>query len=510
MTVRAARHLKHAVFGAAIAYSLYLQTLIPAEVFVTGDSGLKALMTHQFARGDFHTDLRMQASVPWAPRLWAQGLYPFRPPYVYELADKHFIRFPLTLPFLTAPFYGAFGFRGLTVLPLLAIWVLWWRFLSACESLHIGDAAATVGFAALAFGSYLTYYSATFWDHAPAVALVCSGAFLVIARPPTLGTALVSGACLGGAVWLREEVLLFVSCLALVPAVSRGGGWPRWSLLVWWCAIASAVTALLLFNQAIYGSVFGVHGLTVVDELRATGAERGWLSLQRSGRDFLVFFPPALLAFPLFFGPRRRKSALAQVLLAALVFALAAPWLIRIFGKEWGPRFLLPAVPVFCLGIAETAERAKVLGRRYKTAAVVACAILLALGIHRNTIGAAQELSRRYARRAASFHAVKADPSPVVAVSHEFVAQQLAGLDGSKLFFLTPRAVDIKALAVAVDASGDSRFLYVCDPTYECGPTEAGVAARWEARERSGLRIVFRRLAGVDRYVLYEALLARP
>jgi len=77
--------------------------------------------------GAWQADLQLDAD-PWIRHLWDQGLYPLGPPFVYEVDGARFIQYPLFFPALTAPFYALFGFRGLTILPLIGLWLIWGGF----------------------------------------------------------------------------------------------------------------------------------------------------------------------------------------------------------------------------------------------------------------------------------------------------------------------------------------------------------------------------------------------
>src|SRR5438034_4305646 len=79
------------------AFSGFLLTLTRPGVFYSGDAGVKFLLVEQFARGEFHSDLRL-AAVPWVRDLWAHGFYAFEPPFVYEVGNRHFACYPV--PFL--------------------------------------------------------------------------------------------------------------------------------------------------------------------------------------------------------------------------------------------------------------------------------------------------------------------------------------------------------------------------------------------------------------------------
>jgi len=103
--------------------------------------------------------------------LWAAGLYPFGPPFVYPVEGRHYVTFPPAFAVISTPFYAASGFRGLYAIPLLGTWALWWCFHRATRRLALGSLATGLALTGLIFASPLTMYSATFWKHTLCVAL---------------------------------------------------------------------------------------------------------------------------------------------------------------------------------------------------------------------------------------------------------------------------------------------------------------------------------------------------
>src|SRR6476646_7760015 len=131
------------VIFVGILFSLYLQSLIPNDVFYSGDGGLKALLAKQFSAGNFYFDLRLPTNT-WIQSLWDAGLYPFRPPFVYNVENRYFITFPFTFPLITAPFQAIAGFRGLYIIPLVSTWALWFSFYAACQRLKLGRISTAI------------------------------------------------------------------------------------------------------------------------------------------------------------------------------------------------------------------------------------------------------------------------------------------------------------------------------------------------------------------------------
>ena len=156
------------VFSLGLLYTLLLQTFVKDEVFFSGDGGLKALLTRQFSRGEYHVDLRLPSPL-WVKQLWNKGLYPFQPPFVYVQQNRRYVTFDFLFPLLSSPFYKWFGFRGLRIVPLISTWLIWVLFYIFCKGFELDDKWRALALAVLIFSSNLTIYSAMFWEHTFAV-----------------------------------------------------------------------------------------------------------------------------------------------------------------------------------------------------------------------------------------------------------------------------------------------------------------------------------------------------
>jgi hypothetical protein len=508
-----------AVLVAGVAFSLYLQTTVPGEVFTVGDAGLKFLMTRQLARGELALDLRLPAE-DWARRLWTEeALYPFAPPNVYAAGGRHYIAYPLPFLAASAPFYGLLGWRGLQALPLLACWALWGTFLLLCRRWGLSAAATAAALCLLAFSSPVTFYSATFWEHAPAVALAFGGFALLFAGPaeaPT-GRACAGGILVGAAAWLREETLLLVGILLALWAL------PRWLPAPWRASLprvpAAAAAGLLLScaalfaaNAVAYGHPLGLHSVSALQTFT-------WKSVWGAGGASFRFllgslfshFPPIAACVPALavawpFPRERARAAFLLGLSAALV--VAVPFLLRnTGGRQWGPRFLLTAIPLLCLLLALGLDAAARRSRRWAAGAWAALLPLTAWGIQVNSKEASQYLRKNYAARMVPYAFVREAGVRHVAVAQEMVAQQLAGLMDEKTFFRTERGKDLRALARELSLRGEPRFLFLCYAHYGCGPFK-DLPDRYTFYTGDGRPLVqFTRRGDLDRYTVYEAAL---
>ena len=304
-----------------ILFSVYLQGQVPEGIYFSGDAGLKALLAQQLARGDFRFDL-IPPSEAWIRNLWQNGLYPYEEPYVYNVAGKYYITFPYTFSLITAPFYALLGYRGLYVIPLLSLWIIWWDLYITCYSFKFNKSITSLALALVIFTSYLTFYSATYWEHTLSVALSFSGITLLLLNrhKPDLPitVAVGSGFLLGFAVWFRPEFICIVALIfALIIAASIAKLKIFTSLNqilfleqidfisrkkeIFLASTFLTIGAFFLTNKLIYNHALGIHAIQVVEKSSSL-LDRllaAWSTLQGMSLTLLVYLP--IIYFPLLY-----------------------------------------------------------------------------------------------------------------------------------------------------------------------------------------------------------------
>lgn len=505
-----------AVIAAGIVFSLGLTSSISDEVFYVGDGGLRALMARQFASGRLVFYLDPPAE-HWVHGLWDRGLYPFEPPFVYELRGRRYMVFPFVFPLLSAPFYAAMGFRGLYVVPLLALWATWIRFASVARAAGLSPRMTAASVAALVFASPLTLYGAIYWEHTLAVCLAFVGLGFVlpldlaVSKPKTvLGGFLLS---LSGLV--REELFclvgLVIGTVALSPWIgaARASGIHRRRAAAL-SGIGAGIVLFLVANWLVYRRPLGLHSILGLEDYRADSRVTFAIGLfSYLAPEFLRYCPPAVFAvFLVFMSGRARRHAVPAggwvwLGIAVLFLVGVVALLPSTGGKQWSPRFLLILVPVACLlaGLALAALMGSS-SRVVRVGAIVVFSGLCVIGAWRNTIQGSSDLRRIYQRRAVPLSHVRALPVRVVAVSHHFISQNAEALFAEKRLFLTKSARSLRMLAEALAARGETRLAFLCDPVYPCGPvTEATESVVLSQGGRPVLRLS--KVEAVDRYVLY-------
>jgi hypothetical protein len=289
------------------AYLACGHLLAQTREFWSPDSAVRFVQTESLRRAGFR-----DVAVPYpAGALDPEGRYFPAGPWFHFMRDgKHYLSYLPYFPAASAVLYGALGYPGLVVLPmlsgLLAAWVTY-RVLRA-----LAPAFALWGAAALALGTPLIIYSGVFWDHSLTVALA-AGAFalavceLVRAGSPRIGLLLAAGALIGLGTWLRNEMYLLIAAAVLAWLAAARGFRIKGAVAI---AVGAGATTggQWLLNIRLYGSPLGYKGQGLVagrvsDAATAAGGggmlawiddKLGNLYYQVFSPDFYAFNPQAV------------------------------------------------------------------------------------------------------------------------------------------------------------------------------------------------------------------------
>lgn len=458
-----------AAVGAALVLWIVLQ--IPGEVFNSGDGGVKALQVRQAARGDFGIALHLPAA-EWVRELWARGRYPFERPFVYATPAGQVPQYPFLFPWLSALPYRALGFRGLVVLPAIALFASWWVFGASTRRAGVPEKWRAVALAALVLASPLTVYGAMFYEHTLAVLLLFPACALAAlpGRAPSIAKLGLVGALAGVAPWLRSEswcLLAGLGLLALLRAV-REREW-RWIALP--AAALLTAGADLLTNRAVYGSWFGPHGEQVLGAMSLRQQlVRGAHHLGSSLRQMTIFAPLLIvlvIALAAIVAFRRRLPAGVPALAGLIAFdLLTVPFVLPVaVGLHWGPRYLLVLMPLLSLLLGLLLPAIAALPALARVVIGSALAIALAFGAWKNSVQGPRELVDNYRHRVwPALAELQAAPDPVIVVNDQYCSTDLAALLPAKSFLLVHGARELGDVASLLARRGMARFLFVVYP----------------------------------------------
>jgi len=252
---------------------------------------------------------------------------------------------------------------------------------------HFGQALAVLG---TALASPLWPYTACgFTEPLQAACLVFAVTSAALSSRAegrvALRLAFAAGFCAGWLVLTKVVNLLFVP-LALLPLLV--GTWPpaRDRIRAWAAAaggVALPVVAMLAFEVVRFGRPFSsyVRGQSFSHPL----LDGAWRLLVGPNKGLFLYFPLGLLAV---FGlaalarrPETRGAAVSTLAIAGAFLALYSTWWAWDGSGGWGPRFLVPLVPLLA-GAAGTA-----VGTPARRVAGVA---LVVLGVAVNALGTFQ------------------------------------------------------------------------------------------------------------------------
>ncbi|ACK64186.1 dolichol-phosphate mannosyltransferase [Rippkaea orientalis PCC 8801] len=366
------------IIAAGVLFSLFLLWQVPDGVYFSGDGGLKALLAQQLSSGQFRIDL-IPPQADWVRQLWRGGFYPYEPPFAYYLNDKYYITFPFPFSLVTAPFYAAFGFRGLYLVPLLSTWTIWLTFKVFCQRLNWNEVNQSLALFFLIFTSNLTLYSAMYWEHTLAVAFCFIGMIMLLIPKNSANfsakEAILSGFFIGLSAWVRSEFLAMVATLAFIVAILsflnyQPGQKIRDKLelqeitfigkhpLAFGISMFSTVGLFFICNKLIYGNFLGIHALQIVEEFslirRLTEA---WESFIEIFVSFFHYFPIAIFSLLYLFLllitllSRRINSKTASFFVVLLFLFTVTFFLInrdlntiKTIIKSWGILVLISAI----------------------------------------------------------------------------------------------------------------------------------------------------------------------
>lgn len=503
---------------AAIYFALLALVLCPPYAFFSGDAGVKLMQIEGLIASGGET-----LALPYPGRVVDPQLrhFPIEAPYVVLRGDQAYSTFAPFFPAATTPFYLLLGTAGLYLLPILGGTATVWLSCRLAANLGLGGGGQAVAGAVVATASPLAFYSATFWQHTPALALLV-GALVLLTGELTVRRCVAAGVCIGAAFALRLESAVFLVSAGLCVGFIGAAPDQRHRVtsgLALGAAVPIAVVCML--NWLWFDHPLGLFGEHFQRGAGGDAASRGvivarmlWSERSQGFQAALLPLFPACLLGVLALVPSKRKhgdwpsengavaprryvAAVSAVYFIAMLFVAPNPG-----GAQFGPRYLLPAIPGLLVAAVATVAR-PCRGR------VVLCAtlgVLSAYSAARGVEGSYRLWQVKRQIEGPMVDLVRHDSSEVILIDHRFFAQQAASLYASRpMYKLTGKRPD-KELLDRLRARGVRSGLFVSElppagtaarflPSVRPAPLETTVPKalearhyhfeRWELSERS-------------------------
>lgn len=188
----------------------------------------------------------------------------------------------------------------------------------------------------------------------PLVALFWVAALGLLLGTRSPGRAFAAGALLALSVAVRPSSVLFIPPFLLL-LEPRRRGWRRWA--AFGAPLILTLLGLAAFNVLRFGDPLEFGYSESFSGTLAAGLTAFLFSLDRS----LFLFAPPLLALPWATGPFLRRHGVVGwtvLIVAGLSLVAYSMWPVFWGGPVWGPRYLLPVVPLLLLILAPWVEHA--------------------------------------------------------------------------------------------------------------------------------------------------------
>jgi hypothetical protein len=457
------------VYLVALLSILYLAFLVSSAqpgVFFSSDGGIKYLVVKQLTGG--HGFKYMYLPQPqWVHQVWANGYFPFKPPFLYSSPNGYLFVFPPAFQVISAFFFARFGDGGLYIIPVASTLLLWLSVFLLLRRCGVAPSRIALALFVLVFCSPLTIYGATYWEHMTAVLLLfCGLAFLV--RPPSGPLAAIGmGLFSGLAAWFRPEALMMNALygLALVFLLLRER---RRTTILFLIGLAIGVGSFLVFNKIEFDSFFGIHSRQVLNDSVEGGVEvnpfRNFIANNLINARHFLFI---LLILPVIFvWVRHRKQLETRTFLLIgiiLTYCILTPFMVpNDGGRQWGARYFLPLVTVVLVALALVEKEWNV---RPSVWLLTILILFMAYSLQHNAYkgGIRTLVWENHHRISPSMNFIRHQPGHVVVVSLPYIAMELGYIFDQKYFFLAPDDSSLRRLLPQLKQQGVHEFTYIYD-----------------------------------------------
>ncbi len=458
------KRIPYIVYILGVCYIALLASSIQADVFFSGDAGVKYMVVKQIHAGEGFKYLHV-TQPDWVKNLWKAGFFPLIQPFTYPSTGGYIISFPPAFQIISSFFYARFGVAGLYIIPVCSILLLWAWFFNLLNYLSKDARRKGLILFVLIFCSPLTVYAVIYWEHTLAVLLLFSGVVFILKKRSGLLAAVVFGALSGIAVWLRPEALVMNFIYAVAILVQYRKQYKRNSL-AFLALMFLCILCFFIVNHFVYGSFLGAHSYQMVEE------HSGIYKLLRGIKYFALlnwmlfhFFCIVLFCIPVFYTVLRKKpfqlGTLELLCGIALFYCLTVPFIVpNIGGAQWGPRYLLPVIPIILIILLMAWENKIILLPSFlRIVAIPVIIYSLYLNVYEGGFKAI--MYENYNRVKPALEFVKQQQEKVILVDSEFIPMEMSAIFGDRYFFLVVDKNRSDSLNMLLHQQGVKSYIYI-------------------------------------------------
>ncbi len=291
----------------------------PAEIFWSLDEGGKYIHLQSIVR-----TMNLSAAVPYPGRSLDPDLQ-FVPLYFWSrVNDQIYSWWPVGFSIVTIPFYLAFGWIGLYILPAAfgafsaVVSGILLRYIVPDKWLPV------IGMLIVGLATPVAFYSTTFWEHTLNAGVFLGGMWAVLAawRRNSIAKLVVAAILFSMATYFRVDTVAMIAGIGLILLLIR---W-RWAI-IFGVSYVIAILPWMFTNVLLMGHFLGRQWLpdaTTGDSLSATVfpglRDAGWQFV-----PFALFNPPAIAAFSM-------PDALLITATVATIMAVILPFFAKFHG----------------------------------------------------------------------------------------------------------------------------------------------------------------------------------
>jgi hypothetical protein len=265
MEINSMRPYKKAkILCIALLSCIYLVSylIIPKNGFWMNDNGVKFIQAESIIINKFLSYDIYLPSKEVDPEL---KYSPIQPPFAYKINGALYGSFSYAFALISAAAYYLLGFHGLHLIPLISAFFLFpaiWGLSGLLSNNNKTVSIFSVVFAAIC--TPIWFYSLTFWEHLPALALCVSSLYFAFCyRSQGKLKHIVASAILYGlSIYFRDELYLFVFSIAFV-IFSSPKEFRKKGLFVFGGVLLVSQLPLWLFNISMFGNLLGIHVNTI-------------------------------------------------------------------------------------------------------------------------------------------------------------------------------------------------------------------------------------------------------